>query len=207
MSSLAFRNDCICLQIVARPARENDDLKRVRLLAQNGSEPVHPGVIALNELIVQDECRPEVLGQRQPIQRRKLFTRPSGQTLGGSDRAAHDNTFGAELRSQPNAFLALLRQSLKLSGYRRRERLSKIAGLSRVGLLHVLQQESPGVVFGLEIALVALRQLVGFNRITQGFTCNRTSDLFERVLSLVDVASACSVNADTSASEWVDTIS
>src|SRR5262249_14926918 len=64
---LPFRDDGTCLEVVAWSTSKHDDLKRPRLLGEESSEPVHPGVVALNKLIVQDQSRSEVLRQRQPV--------------------------------------------------------------------------------------------------------------------------------------------
>lgn len=52
MNDLPFREDCTRFQIVAWPTGEHDDLKRMRLFDEKGAEPVHPILIALNELII-----------------------------------------------------------------------------------------------------------------------------------------------------------
>jgi hypothetical protein len=64
-----FRDNCTRFQIVAWPAGEHDDLKRTRLFGEKGAEPVHPGVVALDELIVKNKSGPQILRKCQPVQR------------------------------------------------------------------------------------------------------------------------------------------
>jgi hypothetical protein len=66
MNRFAFR-DCIRFDVIIRPARKDNDLKGMRLLREEGTKPVHPRFVALNELIVENDRALEVFGQRQPV--------------------------------------------------------------------------------------------------------------------------------------------
>ena len=68
---------CRC-KVVTRSTRENDDLKDVSLLVEQRAEPIHTAIIALDQLVVQNECRLQIFRQRQPIQCRQLFPRADG---------------------------------------------------------------------------------------------------------------------------------
>ena len=48
-------------KVVAGPARKYDDLEVVGLLGEQRAKPVHPAIVALNELIVQDNRRAQIL--------------------------------------------------------------------------------------------------------------------------------------------------
>ena len=65
-------------EVVTRPAREHNDLKAVGFLRQQRAKPVHPAVVALNELVVQDNRCAQIFRERQPVQ--------GGQLLASADR-------------------------------------------------------------------------------------------------------------------------
>jgi len=58
---------CRC-KVVTRSTCENDDLKDVSFPVEQRAEPIHAAVIALDQLVVQDECRLQIFRQRQPVQ-------------------------------------------------------------------------------------------------------------------------------------------
>src|SRR5216683_6344882 len=53
-------------EVVVRPAREHNDLEAVGFLGKQCAEPVHTRIVALDELIVENDSRAQVLCQRQP---------------------------------------------------------------------------------------------------------------------------------------------
>ncbi len=55
-------------QIVTLRAREHQALKAAGLLGEQRTEPLHPGVIALDVLVVEDDCGLEILPEAEPIQ-------------------------------------------------------------------------------------------------------------------------------------------
>src|SRR6266545_3589081 len=65
-------------KVVTRPACEDDDLKAVSLLVEQRAEPVHAAVIALDQLVVEDDRRLQVFRQRQPVQCGQLLPRADG---------------------------------------------------------------------------------------------------------------------------------
>jgi hypothetical protein len=60
-------------EVVARPTRQYNDLETVRFLGKQRPKPVHPAVVALNELVIEDDRRAQILRERQPIQCGQLF--------------------------------------------------------------------------------------------------------------------------------------
>ena len=66
MNALPFGHRRAGGEVVVRPAREHNDLEAVGLLGKQCAEPVHPRIVALDELIVENDSRARVLCQRQP---------------------------------------------------------------------------------------------------------------------------------------------
>ena len=61
MNALPFGHRRAGGEVVVRPAREHNDLEAVGLLGKQCAEPVHPRIIALDELIVENDSRAQVL--------------------------------------------------------------------------------------------------------------------------------------------------
>lgn len=94
-------------------------------------------------------------------------------------RSRDHDAFCGQLRGELDRFVAPLGQFLESSGDGRYERLSEIARLGRVGLLHLFEQQSPSLILRLDLPLLALRQLERLNRVVQPLaglgapTCSR----------------------------------
>ena len=69
MNGLPFRDDYARGEVVVGPAGEHDDLKRARLFGKKRPEPVHPHDVTLDELIVENDSRPQVLREGETVQR------------------------------------------------------------------------------------------------------------------------------------------
>src|SRR5437667_362170 len=63
------RGYCALWKIVGWPAGEHDDLKHARLFGKKLPEPVHPHDVTLDELIVENDGCPQVLRERETVQR------------------------------------------------------------------------------------------------------------------------------------------
>jgi hypothetical protein len=57
----------VCWKVIAGPAGENDDLETVGLLGKQATKPVHPTVVALDKLVVQDDRRAQIFREREPV--------------------------------------------------------------------------------------------------------------------------------------------
>jgi hypothetical protein len=68
-SDFSFGHHRIGGEVVAGPAREHNDLKAMSLLGEQCAEPIHPRIVALDELIVEDDSGAQVFRQRQAVQR------------------------------------------------------------------------------------------------------------------------------------------
>jgi hypothetical protein len=55
MNSLPIRRQFTHLEVIDRPARNNDDLEGSGFLGKQFAEPTHPAVIALHQLVVQND--------------------------------------------------------------------------------------------------------------------------------------------------------
>ena len=64
---------CRC-KIVVRAARKHNDLEAARLFREQRAKPVHAVLIALNQLVVEDDNGLQVLSEAEPIQRGQLLT-------------------------------------------------------------------------------------------------------------------------------------
>src|SRR6478736_650034 len=68
VNDLSLGHGCAGCEVVPRSTGEHDYLKAMRLLGKQCAEPLHPEVIALDELIVEDDRARQVLGERQPVE-------------------------------------------------------------------------------------------------------------------------------------------
>jgi hypothetical protein len=62
--SAPVRNKRDWRKVIGGAASEDDDLKRVSLLLEQGAKPVHPMTVTLYQLIVQDNRGVQILRQR-----------------------------------------------------------------------------------------------------------------------------------------------
>jgi len=77
-----------------------------------------------------------------------------------------------------HGLVALPRQFLESSRDCRSERLPKVARLGGIGLLHLIEQELPGLVLCLDFSLLPRRQIESLGCIAKPLTSNRASNLF-----------------------------
>ena len=77
MSFASGRHKIARTKIVVWPTGEYEDLEIPGLFSKQRTKPIHAVVVALNELVVQDNCRLQILRQREPVQ--------GGQLLAGAD--------------------------------------------------------------------------------------------------------------------------
>ena len=103
-------------------------------------------------------------------------------------RTRDHNAFRGQLRGELDGLVASLSQLLEPTGDGRYERLSEIARLGRVGLLHLIEQQSPRLIFRLDLPFLALRQLERFSRVVQPLAGHRAAYLFESAMRPVDLA-------------------
>src|SRR3974390_3442743 len=75
VNGLTFGHHRAWCEIVTWSTGEHDYLKAERLLGKQCAEPLHPEVVALDELIVEDDRARQVLGERQPVERGELLPR------------------------------------------------------------------------------------------------------------------------------------
>ena len=64
VDSTSLGNQGALGKVVARPTREYNDLEIAALLSKQHAKPVHAVVVALNELVVQYDCRAQIFGKR-----------------------------------------------------------------------------------------------------------------------------------------------
>src|ERR1700689_1245002 len=82
------------------------------------------------------------------------------RTTAESSQCTRDyNAFCGQLSGELDGLVASLSQLLEPTSDGRYEHLSEIAGLGSVGLLHLIEQQSPRLVFRLDFPLLTLRQL------------------------------------------------
>jgi hypothetical protein len=104
-------------------------------------------------------------------------------------RAPRDhNAFCAKLRGELDGLVSSLSQFLESPGDCRHKRLSEVACLGRVGLLHLIEQQSPGLIFRLGFSFLTLRQLKRLGRVAQPLAGYRAANLFESAMRPLDVA-------------------
>jgi hypothetical protein len=63
VNGLSFGHCRARFEVVARSTGEHDYLKGMRLFGKERAEPLHPEVVALNELIVEDNRARQVFGE------------------------------------------------------------------------------------------------------------------------------------------------
>ena len=120
----------------------------------------------------------------------------SGQLLAGADRylgrwpqrARDHNAFCGQLRGELDGLVASLGQLLEPPGDGRYERLSEVARLGRVGLLHLVEQQSPSLILRLDFPFLTLRQLERLGRVVQPLAGHRAANLFESAMRPLDLA-------------------
>ena len=103
-------------------------------------------------------------------------------------RARDHNAFCGQLSGELDGLVASLGQFLEPPSDRRHERLSEIACLGCVGLLHLIEQQSPRLVFRLDFPFLTLRQLERLGRVVQPLAGHRAANLFESAMRPVDLA-------------------
>src|ERR1041384_7214140 len=116
MSIASGRNQRACWKVVGGPARDYDDLEAVGLFGEQNAKPVHASVVALNELVVQDYCRLQILRQREPVQGGQLLTRADRKLPCRPHRSRNHHALRAKLCTQSHAIITSLRQVLKPPG-------------------------------------------------------------------------------------------
>src|ERR1022692_388275 len=103
-------------------------------------------------------------------------------------RTRDHNAFGGQLSCELDGLVALLSQRLEPASDGRDEGLSEITRLGRVGLFHLIEQQSPRLIFRFDLPFLALRQLERFGRVVQPLASNRATYLFKSTMYPVDLA-------------------
>ena len=103
-------------------------------------------------------------------------------------RARDHNAFRGQLRGELDGLVASLSQFLEPPGDCWYKRLSEVARLCRIGLLHLVEQQSPGLVLRLDFPFLTLRQLERLGRVAQPLAGHGAANLFESAMRPLDVA-------------------
>ena len=114
-----------------------------------------------------------------------------------SMRTADHDAFCAELRVELDGLVASLSQLLESAGDGRPKRLSEVACLGSVGLLHLIEQQFPRFIFRLDFPFLALSQLERLGRVAQPLAGHCATNLFECAMRPLDVA------LDASSSDFI----
>ena len=130
----------------------------------------------------------QIFRERQPIQ--------GGQLFAGADRylcrwpqcTRNHDTFRGQLSSELDGLVASLGQILESLRDSRCKRLSEVACLGRVGLLHLVEQQSPSLILRLDFSFLALRQLERLGRVAQPLAGHCAANLFESAMSPLNFA-------------------
>src|SRR5208282_1593339 len=104
-----------------------------------------------------------------------------------SQSAADHDAFGGKLSGELDGLVSSLSQFLESPGDRRHKRLSEVACLRCVSLLHLIEQQFPSLIFCLGFSFLTLRQLKCLARIAQPLPSYRATNLAESTLRLVDI--------------------
>ena len=110
----------------------------------------------------------------------KLLTCANRYPLGRPRCSRCKNTLGREVRCQLNALVTLVCQRPEASFDGRGRRPAEVVRLSSVGLLHLLEEQPPGLVVLLYFSLLSKGQVEGLHYIAEPLSGYGATDLLKR---------------------------